>query len=851
MNADDLGHRERLCTAEAEFARHAMAASGRAMLMDEAVTLVARTLDVEFSKVLELLPQGGDLLLQAGVGWRPGLVGRATVPPEAASQAGYTLLRHDTVVVEDVRTEGRFALPALLRDHGIVAGMSAVIPGGERPFGVLGIHTPRPRRFSADEAHFLRHVADMLGAALARADEEERHRLSWALALQISTARDLPSGLLAVLEEVCRVTGWVYGEIWGIATDGASLRLLSPWHTRVPAGEQFRAASDGLTFPRGQDLPGRVWASGRPEWIPDVSLAPGFVRARAAAEAGFKAGMGIPIVSGGETVGVSVLFTSEPAARDPRLIPLVNAAFASVGPLFTQKRLEDEHTRLAEALQQVGEAVVITAADGTIVYVNSAFERVSSYSAADVLGRTPRVLKSGKHDNAFYERLWGTITQGQVWRGEMTNRRKDGSLYEVEHTIAPVRDAAGSITHFIAISKDIGERLAVEAQLRQAQKMDAVGQLTGGIAHDFNNLLTVILGRSELLGQLVPAEGPPHRHVKLIHQTAERAAGLTRQLLAFSRLQAIAPRVVDLNEVVGGMAQMLRRLIGEDIALDAALGAGLWLVKADPHQLEQVVMNLAINARDAMPHGGRLRVETANAELDEAFARQRPGATAGPHVQLAVSDTGGGMDEAIRARVFEPFFTTKEPGKGTGLGLSTVYGIVKQHDGYIEIESAPGRGATFRVYLPRTEAPAEPLEPDAGGRSAAGGSETILLVEDEAEVRQIAHEILTALGYRVLEAGRPAEAVGVLAAHPGPIHLLLTDVVMPEMSGPQLAARLTVERPGLRVLFVSGYTADALGPRGALAPGVALLQKPFTAEALAAKVREVLDRRPSEVPGQA
>ncbi|MEK8036449.1 MAG: ATP-binding protein, partial [candidate division NC10 bacterium] len=319
----------------------------------------------------------------------------------------------------------------------------------------------------------------------------------------------------------------------------------------------------------------------------------------------------------------------------------------------------------------------------------------------------------------------------------------------------------------------------------------------------------------------------------------------------FSRREAIAPRVLDVGEVVQGMAQMLRRLIGEDIELDVALGAGLWLVEADPHQLEQVVMNLAVNARDAMPHGGRLRVETANAEIDEAFALQRPGATAGPHVQLTVSDTGGGMDEATRARVFEPFFTTKEPGKGTGLGLSTVYGIVKQHGGYIEIDSAPNRGATFRMYLPRTEAPAAPLEPDAAGGSAAGGSETVLLVEDEAEVRRITHEILTARGYRVLEAGRPAEAVALLATHPGPIHLLVSDVVMPEMSGPQLAARLTAERPGLRVLFVSGYTADALGPRGALAPGVALLHKPFTAEALATKVRDVLDKRPNEVPGQA
>ena len=378
-------------------------------------------------------------------------------------------------------------------------------------------------------------------------------------------------------------------------------------------------------------------------------------------------------------------------------------------------------------------------------------------------------------------------------------------------------------------------------QLFQAQKMEAIGQLAGGLAHDFNNLLTVIMARSQfLLNRLQPGD-PCRRDAELIQTTAQRTVALIRQLLAFSRKQVLQRKVLDLNAVVGTMSTLLRPLLGEDISLVIAPGAGLGRVKADPAQIEQVFLNLAVNARDAMPSGGRLTITTQTVELDEPFVRRHRGARAGPHVMLAVSDTGIGMDGNTRARIFEPFFTTKAVGQGTGLGLSTVYGILKQHEGYIAVESQPGHGATFKMYLPCTNEPVEPAETASPPAEPPKGSETVLLAEDEADVRTLAVEILRTNGYQVLEASHPGEALRIVAGHAGPIHLLVTDVVMPDMSGPALAKRLRRERPDLKVLYISGYPVNALGHHGGLEPGATLLPKPFTPDALAWKLREVLD----------
>jgi hypothetical protein len=407
------------------------------------------------------------------------------------------------------------------------------------------------------------------------------------------------------------------------------------------------------------------------------------------------------------------------------------------------------------------------------------------------------------------------------------------------------RRALERATHILGIA--IGRVRSEEAlrhtedQLRHAQRIEALGQLAGGVAHDFNNLLTVITGRAEILQKKVDPAGTIRRDIDLIHKTAARGAALTQQLLAFSRKQVLQPKILDPAAVVTGMAPMLHRVIGEHIDLRLTLGATVGHVKADPAQLEQVVLNLVVNARDAMPDGGVLRLSVDRVELGPAVVRRSPGAHDGPHVRLTVADTGCGMTAETRAHLFEPFFTTKERGRGTGLGLSTVYGIVRQHGGHIEVESEPGHGSAFTIYLPAVHG----VSPESGAAPAPprrpGGAATILLVEDDDDVRSLARDVLASAGYDVLDAGSGVEALRRAGEHPGRIRLLVTDVVMPEMGGPELFRRLGATRPDLRVLYMSGYTGDALTTHGRLDPTATLLQKPFATDVLVQRVQESLE----------
>jgi len=416
-------------------------------------------------------------------------------------------------------------------------------------------------------------------------------------------------------------------------------------------------------------------------------------------------------------------------------------------------------------------------------------------------------------------------------------------LYTVKR---PLLGPDGVAQQILGVSTDITDRKQAEDQLRQSQKIEAIGQLAGGVAHDFNNLVGVIIGYGDLLAKDLGPQHPGMRRLEQIRKAADRAAALTRQLLAFSRKQVLQPKVLDLNAVVTDFETMLRRLIPEHIQLVTALQEGLGRVKADPSQIEQVIVNLAVNARDAMPQGGRLILETADVDFDDSYLPTHPGARPGPQVMLAVSDTGHGIDRQTQARIFEPFFTTKEPGKGTGLGLSTVYGIVKQSGGYIMVYSEPGRGSVFKVYLPRVEEEVEAPGREGPAAPRPTASETVLLAEDEGALRAIIREILEDGGYTVLEGATPDEALSVAHAHEGPIQLLLTDVVMPRMSGRELARQVAALRPDLKVLYMSGYTDEAVTHDGVLEPGAEFVQKPFTADALLRKVRRVLDRGGAE-----
>jgi PAS domain S-box-containing protein len=355
--------------------------------------------------------------------------------------------------------------------------------------------------------------------------------------------------------------------------------------------------------------------------------------------------------------------------------------------------------RLATAVEQAAESIVITDSSGTIQYVNPAFERTTGYSRSEAIGKNPRILKSAIQDDSFYREMWNTISGGEVWTGRFINKRKDETLFEEEATISPVRDGTGRIVSFVGVKRDVTKEVALEKQLLHSQKMEAVGRLAGGVAHDFNNLLTAIIGYGQLVERRLDADNPLRSEVKEIMDAGHRAAALTSQLLAFSRRQTLVPRNINLNEIIDNLMRMLRRIIGEDVELSFQASPNLSPVFADPGQIEQVIMNLAVNARDAMAHGGRLIIETSNALLDDAYCRKHLWARPGRYVQISVSDTGMGMDAETQRRIFEPFFTTKDIGRGTGLGLAVVYGIVKQHDGFIHVYSEPGQGTTFRLYL--------------------------------------------------------------------------------------------------------------------------------------------------------
>ena len=472
------------------------------------------------------------------------------------------------------------------------------------------------------------------------------------------------------------------------------------------------------------------------------------------------------------------------------------------------------------------------------VAVNDAAIQLYGFSREEFLAMTARDIRPPEDVAAFVESMREQRQSARLTKG-WRHRRKDGSLIDVEVSAQPL-EFEGRAAMLVLVT-DVTERNQLEAQYRQAQKMEAVGRLAGGVAHDFNNLLTVITSYSELLLEDCGETDPRRPELLEIRRAAGMAATLTRQLLAFSRQQVLEPRVLDLNDVVTGAEKMLTRLIGEDIRLVTTLAPAAGAVRADAGQIEQVIMNLAVNARDAMPDGGALTLETANVEFTGEYVEGHFPAQRGRYVMLAVTDTGAGMSAETQARIFEPFFTTKEAGKGTGLGLATVYGIVKQSGGFIWVYSEPGAGTTFKIYLPRVD---EAAVPERRGQpaDALGGSETILLVEDSDPLRDIASRVLERRGYTLLEASDGETALAIAAQHSGKIDLLLTDVVMPEMNGRQLAERLTALRPALKVLYMSGYAGDAVTRRGVIERGMAYLQKPFTPDALARKVREVLNR---------
>jgi len=551
--------------------------------------------------------------------------------------------------------------------------------------------------------------------------------------------------------------------------------------------------------------------------------------------------LAVPLLANGDVAGCLGLHTSRLHLFSKGELDLVRRVVDQVSGAMVRNRLAETQQRLSTAIEQIAEAVMITDTEGTILYVNPAFEQVSGYTRGDAIGRHPRILKSGKQENAVYQQLWRTISAGKAWEGRLVNRRKDGTLYTGDLIITPVRDQQGEIVNYVATQHDVSREIQLEQQFQQSQKMEALGRLAGGIAHDFNNLLTIIHLSTRLLERQVEPNTTLWKHIQRIEETGERAANLTKQLLSFSRREIIEPQIVNLNYLVSELSGMLQRVIGEDVELVTTLGEDLWSVKADSSQIEQVIVNLAVNARDAMPEGGTLAIETANVILDQVYAGRHVDARHGEHVMLAVSDTGVGISDDVREHLFEPFFTTKEREQGTGLGLSTVFGIVTRGDGHIRVISEEGAGARFEIYLPSTQERMPEVVPHATPLSEGESTGTILLVEDEDGVRELTARTLIIQGYQVLVAGNGQEALQVSKGYEGHIDLLLTDVVMPLMDGRSLVKQLQPQRPEMSVLYMSGYADRPLVRQFMADPKIAFLAKPFTMESLIAKVQTVLE----------
>jgi PAS domain S-box-containing protein len=673
-----------------------------------------------------------------------------------------------------------------------------------------------------------------------------------------------------ILKAICGLETWCFGAFWRRETGetGEFLRCICTHvNPGIEAGE-FQRLSMEVRFRKGDGFPGRIWDKKRAEWIPEFQET-GITRSRPAAPDGLPTAFGFPILVNGEVSGIFEFFGRRSMQRDTDIEEAVASIAGQLGMFIERRNAEDAinraHENLARSerrfralIENSSDAVAIINTRGTILYSSPSTEKVLGFTDQELIGTNgldrvhPDDLPGMKRNIERLLSKYGTRVEFEI-----RIRHKNGSWRWVESASVNLSNdplIGGILTNYRDTTEKKRanqEKEQAEEQLRQAQKMEAVGRLAGGIAHDFNNLLTSINGYSSMALESLNPEGQLKEFLREILKSGERAAMLTKQLLAYSRKQTLAPKIWDLGEVVKGMEDMLRRVIGEDIDLSVKTCDEPSLTKVDRGQIEQILLNLVLNARDAMPEGGKLMLETCNVDLDDSYVATHLDSEPGSYVMMAVSDTGTGMSESVKGMMFEPFFTTKEAGRGTGLGLSSVYGIVKQSGGSINVYSEQGMGTTFRIYFPRAEAQAArgretPRAPDP---ESLRGSEGVLLVEDEDSVRKFSLQALEAQGYRVHTAGNGREALKRLEAAPSAIQLIITDVVMPDMGGHALAERVRSILPGLPIVFISGYTEISMAHRGLIQAGELFLQKPFSPIDLAIKVREALDRKPATLQG--
>ena len=907
--------------AVAHLGQQALAGAPVADLTDAAVALAARALEVDLVSLLELRPESRTLLLRAGVGWRAGAVGRTILPADADSHAGYVLRSAGQVVVEDLTSEQRFGSSPLLSSHGVVSSLSVLVHGKDRPFGILGAHTPRRREFTIHDAHFLQAIANVLATAIDRArteaalrSSEEHFRSLIENASDIVTVVGENGVFRYASPSVERVLGYgpsdllernafdyVHPEDIALVAEALARAIQRPGS---PQAAQFRfRARDGSW--RLLDAVGQARAEhgGSAHLIVnarDVTERQRQERALRENKERLRTVIaGAPLVlfaldrhgvftmvegRGLDAVGVRPallvgrsafeLYADLPHALADVRRALAGETFSSVVDVFgvvfetwyspvrdgdgpvagvigvgtdiTERRRAEEALRRSEEshralVQHASYAIYRSTPEGRFLTVNPALVAMLGYASAEELlgvdlatdvyadrGERARIL-------AQFERSGDAIDGVEV-----TWKRRDGQSILVRLAGRAVRRADGSIECFETIAEDVTERRALEEQLRQSQKLEAIGQLTGGIAHDFNNLLTIILANAQLLAKAIPPTlEPAHADLRDVTAAALRGRVMVKELLGFARRSRLELQPLSLGGLVRDLSGFLRRILPADVEIVTRDGEGLPDVRADAHATEQILFNLATNARDAMPDGGVLRLETGLVDLSEE-QRQTCGAQrAGAHVCLAVEDTGVGMDAVTRARMFEPFFTTKEKGKGTGLGLATVYGLVKQHGGGIEVDSEPGKGTRFRIYFPLAEHAAVPALKGAGEPEARGGSETVLVVEDDDQLRRSAKRVLEEAGYQVLTAADGLEALEALR-HTTGVRLVLSDLVMPRLGGRALYDAARREGHTVPFLFASGYSDPDRA--ASLDPSIPLLHKPWTEQDLLTRLRDILDR---------
>ncbi|MBI5617814.1 MAG: PAS domain-containing protein [Gammaproteobacteria bacterium] len=661
-----------------------------------------------------------------------------------------------------------------------------------------------------------------------------RERLHSEVNRVLAEAQSLHEATPRLLAALCGALGWDLAAVWVIDERSRVLRCRGTWHRGEGAIEALAGYTRAVTFATGVGLPGRVWATQKLVHVAPVCAASGCLRAELATAAGLDSALGIPVIVDGRLEGVIDALGRGITAPDAPLRALFATLGDQLGQFIARRRAQDAAERFLSSSPAVIYALRVEAGELRTTWISDNVLALTGDSREDALAPDwwARRVHPADLPAVRAAHPWPYTAGAQTL--EYRLRRADGEYRWVRDEKRP---HGGEL---IGALSDVSERVRLEDQLRQAQKMEAIGQLAAGVAHDFNNLLTVILGYSGLLIAAADPHDPRRQQLVEIRGAGERAAALTRQLLAFSRKQILEPRIVDLNEALTNIERMLHRLIGENVTLSLALAPELSRVRVDPVQFEQVVMNLAVNARDAMPEGGRLTIATRDVVLDTEACRRCPELKPGRHTVIVIADTGCGMPPDVQAHIFEPFFTTKESGKGTGLGLATVFGIVRQSEGRIEVATAPGAGTCFTIYLPAIDRSGAPAADGAGAAPSARSGETVLLVEDEEDVRQITRLMLEQAGYRVVEAATGAQALTLAADPRCTPDVLLTDVVMPEMSGRQLAEQLRLRYPKLQAVFMSGYTDAAMVKHGLVDLDAAFVNKPFAVHTLAAKLREVL-----------